>query len=172
MGRMTIPKPRERGMYRSLLADICSPGTETPGTIIWWKYLNGNFGKLLEAEYGLTWNWEIPGAAITERTPHFCGLFLQEPHQILTLRIWEISPGDPGRRRGKISTRKASQNALYHKDLLSRWQDCQRAKLQYYSRLGKGISGFSTYREIKTTIFHMGWDFEEINWNCWSKGKK
>lgn len=70
-----------------LLVRMSLLGTDTTGDSNWQKHFNDNLDKLLKAECGTGWLWEIPGCIVLEVVLHFCGYYLQELYQVLRVNI-------------------------------------------------------------------------------------
>lgn len=68
-------------------------GEETTGAIIWLEYLNGKFDQFLKAVCTLAWEWETHGRNSLEEAEgsNFLGFYLQDPCQILSMKIQERS---------------------------------------------------------------------------------
>lgn len=48
------------------MANISLPGAETTVATNWKEHLSGDSDKVLEAEWGLAWEWETPGGPVAE----------------------------------------------------------------------------------------------------------
>ena len=60
----------------------------------------GNFDEILEGEYKLASEWEIPGRSSFVERDNFHGFYLQEPIQALMVASQERSSHDFGKGRG------------------------------------------------------------------------
>ena len=60
------------------------------------------------------------GATISEVPPHTCGFHLQEPSQVLIMKIWKLSPTGCGKKWKRIIFVKYPHHLLHNDGLLSR----------------------------------------------------
>ena len=63
---------------------------------------------------------KFPGAMVSGGHPNFYGLYLQETHQILKVKIQERSPQVSSRGRKRVIPVKQAQSPLHNKSLSSR----------------------------------------------------
>lgn len=130
----------------------------------WWKHLNGNFDKLLEAQYGLTWEWKISGPTALGDPQTFAGFPSKNP---TSFSQWgfkkdsfralaggtESSPGE-----APLSQRLTLQEALC-------WSSGSGLLLLYPP------PGFSVHLGWKSTV-NKEHGFKEIDWKSYSPGSE
>lgn len=86
------PRSRKDRHLRNTAIEICRPRAETSWARNWQGHRHGDFEELSEAESGLSWEKEPPQAVVLGPHTNIHTPSLQEPRQILAVRIWERSP--------------------------------------------------------------------------------